>query len=96
MIVLLVGSRQTEQVDLLPWAAGECSTLSWAMQPGNIPEQVTVVPGVQPGVLESAAAATIGPAGQLYIRIDTTGLLHAGEPLPADAPSCAAYPTYEP
>jgi hypothetical protein len=55
--------------------------------------KVTVVPAAQPDVIFSAAAATIPPTGQPYLRIDASSILHTEETLPNDPQGCAAYPT---
>jgi hypothetical protein len=68
-----------------PWTEGTCATGSWSMGMGNRPVEAYLDPQSQP-------AMTFPQGGPYYVRVDLSGLMHVGEPVPANPVGCTVYP----
>ena len=76
-------------LDVPPWEQGMCPVGRWEMGLGNRPGGVIpVAPGTRQTIGEPLAFPSGGPN---YVRIDSSGTSHVGEPIPADTPDCGFY-----
>jgi hypothetical protein len=67
-----------------PWTEGTCSTGGWSMGPGSRPVHAYLAPQSQPTM-------TFPQGGPYYIRVDASGVMHLGEPVPTDPVGCKVY-----
>lgn len=65
------------------WTEGTCATGSWSMGPGNRPQQAHLA--------EQEHTMTFPPGGPYYVRVDVSGAMHVGEPVPTDSVGCKTY-----
>ena len=80
------GSHSVSVVLRVPaWTDGTCATGRWSMGTGNRPVQASLDGGSQPAI-------TFPPNGPYYVRVDASGVLHVGEPVPTDPVGCTVYP----
>jgi hypothetical protein len=66
------------------WTEGTCSTGGWSMGPGSRPVHAYLAPQSQPTM-------TFPQGGPYYIRVDASGVMHLGEPVPTDPVGCKVY-----
>jgi hypothetical protein len=66
-----------------PWTEGTCATGSWSMGIGNRPQQAYLV--------MQGHTMTFPPGGPYYVRVDASGAMHLGEPVPTDPVGCKVY-----
>jgi hypothetical protein len=79
------GSATSKVVIVVPpWTEGTCPTGSWTIGAGNRPVGANLDPQVQP-------AATFPQGGPYYVRVDASGVIHVGEPVPTDPVGCKVY-----
>ncbi len=67
-----------------PWTAGTCATGKLSVGLGNRPVEAHLDPQSQPTM-------TFPQDGPYYVRVDPSGAMHLGEPVPADPVDCAVY-----
>jgi hypothetical protein len=67
-----------------PWTEGTCATGGWSMSPGNRPVDAYLASQRQPTM-------TFPQGGPYYVRVDASGVMHVGEPVPADPVGCKVY-----
>jgi hypothetical protein len=68
-----------------PWTEGTCATGSLSMGTGNRPVQAYLESQSQPPM-------TFPQGGPYYVRVDQSGVIHVGEPVPTDPVGCTIYP----
>jgi hypothetical protein len=74
-----------------PWTDGMCATAQWGTGGGNKPESAAFVSG-----LETTSVPLAFPVGgPYYVRVDASGAMHTGEPVPEDQADCAIYPLHD-
>ena len=79
------GSHSANVVLMVPpWTEGTCATGSWSMGIGNRPQQAYLDP-------QSQTPMTFPPGGPYYVRVDASGAMHVGEPVPTDPVGCKDY-----
>jgi hypothetical protein len=67
-----------------PWTEETCPTGGWSMGPGSRPVHAYLAPQSQPTM-------TFPQGGPYYIRVDASGVMHLGEPVPTDPVGCKVY-----
>lgn len=74
-----------------PWQSGECPVAAYGV--GSRPVIVTVSAAgrVNPSVV---GLPKNGPPPDFYIRVDSSGQIHFGGPVPAITGPCSSYPFY--
>jgi hypothetical protein len=77
-------STSTVVVAVPPWTEGTCSTGGWSMGPGNRPLDAYLA-------AQSQSKMTFPQGGPYYVRVDSSGVMHLGEPVPTDPASCKVY-----
>jgi hypothetical protein len=77
-------STSTVELAVPPWTEGICTTGGWSMGPGNRPVDSYLAPQSQPTM-------TFPEGGPYYIRVDASGVMHLGEPVPTDPVGCKVY-----
>jgi hypothetical protein len=77
-------STSTVVVAVPPWTEGTCSTGGWSMGLGNRPVDAYLAARSQPTM-------TFPQDGPYYVRVDASGVLHVGEPVPTDPVGCKVY-----
>ena len=66
-----------------------CSTGVWKMGAGNKPQAAGLA---TPGTMLLVGFPVSFPhGGPYYARVDSSGVIHAGEPVPADPDGCSPY-----
>jgi hypothetical protein len=79
------GSSTSTVVLVVPsWTAGTCPTGSWSMSTGNRPVGAYLA-------AQSQTTMTFPQGGPYYVRVDASGGLHVGEPVPTDPVGCKVY-----
>lgn len=79
-----------DKIRVPSWQPGMCASGSWTWHHHGVPAaagNATVV--MFAGGLEPLTPFLDGQP--LYVRVDASGTVHTGEPVPADAPGCAPY-----
>lgn len=67
------------------WQVGQCATAQW-------PDKTPLGVALFDSETVTTGPETLFPSGSpFYVRIDSGGSIHVGEPVPADASSCQSY-----
>jgi hypothetical protein len=77
-------STSSVVLEVPPWSEGTCSTGDWSMGLGNRPVSAYQAPQSQPTM-------TFPQGGPYYVRVDASGVMHLGEPVPTDPVGCKVY-----
>ena len=79
------GSSTSSVVLAVPaWSEGTCSSGGWSIGLGNRPVSAYLTPQGQPTM-------TFPQGGPYYVRVDASGVMHLGEPVPTDPVGCKVY-----
>lgn len=89
----LIGSSNSSfgdfVLDVPPWTPGTCATGSWSMGAANKPQAAALA---QPGTIFLTGDPVSFPqGGPYYVRVDSAGAIHVGEPVPGDPAGCSLY-----
>lgn len=77
-------STTTVVLAVPPWTEGTCPKGGWSMGTGNRPVQAYLASQSQPTM-------TFPQGGPYYVRVDASGVMHVGEPVPTDPVGCKVY-----
>jgi hypothetical protein len=83
-----------DKVSVPPWKPGMCETATWAWHHHGDPAAAgngTAVMSAEPGSTTEVRLTQFADGQPLYVRIDATGTVHAGESVPVDPVGCAQY-----
>jgi hypothetical protein len=67
-----------------PWTEGTCSSGGWSLGLGNRPLDASLA-------AQSQSKMTFPQGGPYYVRVDSSGVMHLGEPVPTDPVGCKVY-----
>ena len=94
---LTVAGYYGDDEDLMtvpPWKPGVCATASWTWHHHGSPAAAgngTAAFWLAPGSSTTVTLTPLEDGKPPYVRIDATGAVHTGEPVPDEAPGCAQY-----
>jgi hypothetical protein len=83
-----------DKLSVPPWQAGMCNTASWTWHHHGDPQAAgngTALMSAEPGSTTYEPLTQFAADRPLYLRIDATGAVRTGEPVPDDAPGCTQY-----
>jgi hypothetical protein len=83
-----------DKMSVPAWKSGMCPSGSWTWHHHGVPAAAgngTVVRLAEPGSATTVPLTQFADGAPLFVRIDSSGVVRTGEPVPDDPPGCASY-----